>query len=1648
MYRTGKSYLLNRMLLNRQKGFSVGPTVNPCTKGLWIWSKPIYGTSEDGSRLPVLLIDTEGFGAFDEDHNHDIRIFTLAILLSSYFVYNSLGSIDENAIQSLNFVINLSKHIQMKSNSSYSETDPEELANLFPSFLWVLRDFALQLVDENGEQITAKEYLEKVFDTSKAFYEQDQKIVIRKLIKTYFKDRDCFTMVRPLMKEKDLQSLENMGPEKLRPEFLEQILQLRKKILGRVRVKTFKGKPLNGEMYLNIIKSIINAMNSGRVPSIESTWNNMCKVESYKAFEEAEKEYEKIIRNQLENSNGFNEELLKKIHYEAKIKATEIFNKKALGEPAKEFETQLKLKVKEKFSYYSKLAEEETKNNILRVLQKWYSIIEYKIQSGEFKNVDDIEVDFNQLENKLSDTFSNFSLRAELFNDFKSKVLNFAGDFFINKMNNELAFLKNENAQAIDKLNFQITEVKSNYEKDLSKKNSSLELVKQENTELREQIKSIKENLAVLEKEKDMMSKNLTSLMERQKMEYESKISSLNLKCQSHEEKQKEAERKVITIQGEAEREKALLEQKVDHFSKLIEDYSKREKESGVELKSHLKEQTIALKEASQKYEIQIKNLTEINDDLTEKLNDLESHLANKEQLYDAEKIRADDLQLKFNLEIKDLNEKNSSLRKQLADEKTKSLEELTSKENDYNNKISYMKLQQDELELKRKTVEENLKSQLQKLEKDYAILKQTNEFLEIQFKDLNTQYEEQKKNHDNIISALETKTFSMVGHEEFQKKVDEIKSYFENEKKQLDEANEKTKQMYNSKIDMLTEQLNATDFKGKVAIEELEHKLNEIKNRYDKLNKDYLALKNEKKNLIENIQNSSESANIKLKFMAEDFEKKLEEKERYHHNEISELNRMSEETVSQLKALFETEKIRFEEKLKEEKLKNEKKIKLLKEEHETRIKEVENELRDEIDNYNNDYNELENTHQTYMANAEHEIATLNQQREALESYLREAKELINKTQLQSNQNIDQLTENFNKEKKDLLNKVDSITLESSNKDKEISQLQLKRDQLERNIQDKENYSNQLKKETEDERKDLQTKLDSMKQKYQESNDEFMVKKLEFTRESALLKQQIEFLNKKIEELHKTIEDNGKKYKERLFRLRTDVEKNLDDKFERVKKEKEDLEAKLILKKKELKDVEQTYIKDKSLIEKEKQNLTERLLAMEEEKNELIENYEKEIKHLSSSLTSIKQENNSTLDEFNTNKENLKKRITSLELDLQDKTSTYEKELILWDGKLKFVEQQRDNYKKELTDTQKRFELLLENIQKKGNLEKEKLENQQQTFVSQLEQKYQNQIKEMQETHQKLYTELLNSSKDLDREVKALNLQLEVAKSKADDPAVSNKKFEEIIEEKEKLKKEIEDIKKDRDSKIIELQTSTDKEKDLIKLKITESENRLREVEGKRGALLLEYEKDKAKWSLEKDHYSSKTSELQEIVEKLEKKIENLLRENEKLKSDKNNTKRSTSRNTLAAGMSSSILTSAGNIGNINRDSTTTGFFAGLKEKDWSQYNQPKPYNSSANVNNSNNPYQKEINKLLDNIDNLNSSRNIIDDKSFEKYDSSKFDKYDNPYNKYTNNHKYSIKPSALSSKDNSLSNINNGSIVNRIFKEEDMASTETKDTK
>lgn len=51
--------------------------------------------------------------------------------------------------------------------------------------------------------------------------------------------------------------------------------------------------------------------------------------------------------------------------------------------------------------------------------------------------------------------------------------------------------------------------------------------------------------------------------------------------------------------------------------------------------------------------------------------------------------------------------------------------------------------------------------------------------------------------------------------------------------------------------------------------------------------------------------------------------------------------------------------------------------------------------------------------------------------------------------------------------------------------------------------------------------------------------------------------------------------------------------------------------------------------------------------------------------------------------------------------------------------------------------------------------------------------------------------------------------------------------------------------------------------------------------------MIFEFEKERARWSLEKDHFMNQKQEIQEMVDRLQKKNEDLLKENEKLKSDK-----------------------------------------------------------------------------------------------------------------------------------------------------------------
>ena len=78
-------------------------------QGLWMWSDPIPRRTPDGRPYHLILLDTEGIGAYDQTGQYSIQIFSLAVLLSSMFIYNQMGGIDEAALDRLSLVTEMTK---------------------------------------------------------------------------------------------------------------------------------------------------------------------------------------------------------------------------------------------------------------------------------------------------------------------------------------------------------------------------------------------------------------------------------------------------------------------------------------------------------------------------------------------------------------------------------------------------------------------------------------------------------------------------------------------------------------------------------------------------------------------------------------------------------------------------------------------------------------------------------------------------------------------------------------------------------------------------------------------------------------------------------------------------------------------------------------------------------------------------------------------------------------------------------------------------------------------------------------------------------------------------------------------------------------------------------------------------------------------------------------------------------------------------------------------------------------------------------------------------------------------------------------------------------------------------------------------------
>ncbi|XP_031418352.1 guanylate-binding protein 1-like [Clupea harengus] len=385
LYRTGKSYLMNR-LAGQQSGFALGSTIESKTKGIWMWCVP--HPSKSGHTL--LLLDTEGLGDVDKgDSKNDAWIFCLSVLLSSTLVYNSRGTIDNQALEKLHYVTELTDHIQIKSAAARDEDDEDDdeedctFVRFFPDFVWAVRDFTLERKID-GHDVSEDEYLDFALQLKKG---QSTKVLTynqpRQCIRNFFPTRKCFTFPFPTLTS-NMTLLDSMAEADLCPDFLGVADRFCKNVFAESRVKrVWGGHKVTGSRFIHLVKIYVDTINSGSIPCLENAVVAMAKIENRSAMNEGFQLYEQGMRN-LSKTFPTDVGTVSAEHHRLDGMATQEFLKRSVKDEGGGYMAQLAEKVSQLYEKLITLNMEASEELCRKLLLDLYAPIVGNIQQGSY----------------------------------------------------------------------------------------------------------------------------------------------------------------------------------------------------------------------------------------------------------------------------------------------------------------------------------------------------------------------------------------------------------------------------------------------------------------------------------------------------------------------------------------------------------------------------------------------------------------------------------------------------------------------------------------------------------------------------------------------------------------------------------------------------------------------------------------------------------------------------------------------------------------------------------------------------------------------------------------------------------------------------------------------------------------------------------------------------------------------------------------------------------------------------------------------------------------------------------------------------------------------------------------------------------------
>ncbi|XP_051557004.1 guanylate-binding protein 1-like isoform X2 [Myxocyprinus asiaticus] len=368
---------MNR-LAGQQSGFALGSTIESKTKGIWMWCVP--HPSKAGHTL--VLLDTEGLGDVDKgDGKHDTWIFCLALLLSSTLVYNSLGVIDNMALEKLHYVTELREHIRVKSVRE-GQDDSAEFMSVFPAFVWTVRDFTLELIRDN-EPITSDEYLDGALTLKTGSSPQiEQYNLPRRCLRNFFAVRKCFVFPRPAG-TKEMRRMEQLTEAELDSEFLQEANIFCKYIYGSAESKTVtEGRTVTGTVLGSLAELYVQAIRTGNVPCLENAVVSLAQIHNAQAVDEALQLYRTEIFSLIQIPVASKQ--LSSIHESAEKKAIEVFMSTSFNDTEQIYQRELAEKIQKVYEDLCEQNKEASVRECQTVLLCVFEPLENALRDGSY----------------------------------------------------------------------------------------------------------------------------------------------------------------------------------------------------------------------------------------------------------------------------------------------------------------------------------------------------------------------------------------------------------------------------------------------------------------------------------------------------------------------------------------------------------------------------------------------------------------------------------------------------------------------------------------------------------------------------------------------------------------------------------------------------------------------------------------------------------------------------------------------------------------------------------------------------------------------------------------------------------------------------------------------------------------------------------------------------------------------------------------------------------------------------------------------------------------------------------------------------------------------------------------------------------------